>query len=303
MRATKSHDAGALPWIERFAVWGGMRHPEPFVADEIHKIVSVIHGECEGFWTNAVGTSSEFGHKDGPLAGLIVSYLSDDEVRVRRWACDVLANIRPAAVVVLDPLVKALTSDADAEVRFRAGFALERLGKPATPALEAISTAANDPDPDTRGIAALIVARLDRCHAAGIPVLLGMLNSTDRHTRQTALMRLGQSGVRSTGVHSALLLILRKDDDEEVRADAAWALGALGAFPKATTGALLEALDNRPGSLSVHWRILRALGQFGAKATAALPRLQEMSDRKDCLLANNAEAAMAMIRGQRAAGW
>jgi HEAT repeat protein len=92
--------------------------------------------------------------------------------------------------------------------------------------------------------------------------LLAALRDNNEDVRREAAQALGQLGAATPDVTAGLLAALRDDKEEWVRRYAAQALGELGAATPDVTGGLLTAL--RDNNEDVRQEAAQALGQLGA---------------------------------------
>lgn len=143
-----------------------------------------------------------------------MSDLSDDEDPLERWVAQLM--------------------DEDEELRYQAGHALQRLGRPA---LSRALELARDPRPRMRKMACFVLGQIvDRPPVAGeswpelcpdgVPVLLQLLQSDpDEHVRAAAAAALSHQQVPST---LPALCQAALDPSEQIRFDVAAALGSFG---------------------------------------------------------------------------
>jgi HEAT repeat protein len=168
----------------------------------------------------------------------------------------------PAQRRVLDPLSKALVSDADARRREAAARAIERLG--ASAPLEPLLEALKDASPSVRWTAAHALQTLaDRCPPAP---LLAAMRDREESVRNAAAKALGALGDRAP--LDALLEMLR-DPSAGIRVAAIHALEGLG--ERTPLAPLIAA--TKDGDWNVRSAAVRALGVLGdrtARHEAAL---------------------------------
>ena len=62
--------------------------------------------------------------------------------------------------------------------------------------------------------------------------------------------------------------------------------------------ALVEFLQSRPNSWATKWTI-EALGEFGPRAGAAIPRIRELQQHQEEVVRNAATEALAKIRAAK----
>ena len=178
---------------------------------------------------------ARFGPAAGKAASALVALLKKGDVDVRAAAVFALSKIDPDPVVVVGPLIGAL-SDAGDNISQMAAGVLGRLGAPAVDALiEAME------DKNIRARAALALSMI------GPPAC----KSADR------------------------LLVMLKTGDEEARGLAAFALSKVGGGQAKVISALTDVLQNDPSGYSVQMYAAEALGRIAPPARAAIPALTE----------------------------
>jgi HEAT repeat protein len=108
-----------------------------------------------------------------------------------------------------------------------------------------------------------------------VPILLSLLNDTDRDVRVRVLTALGNFGGQAHRVMPVLRAALKetalKDDDESVRNHAAHALLQVGPEPDSEVAGLTDSLHNELEALRFHAAV--ALGNLGRDARSAVPAL------------------------------
>lgn len=136
------------------------------------------------FLTRALG---EFDVQDGTetLLRAAQTKRSPEDELVRRGAIEALAvraynlsKLEPPEQLAspeLEPVLVKLSNDEDAEIRYRATYALGKLGTPA--AIERLEALASDPDADTRYNAAVALAH--RGNATAMETLAEMLDLSE----------------------------------------------------------------------------------------------------------------------------
>ncbi len=183
---------------------------------------------------------------------------SDESVRVD--AADMLGNYGDKGEVATSALAEAL-SDSSAKVRGHAARALGKIGPKAADAMAALKTATGDKDGVVRVQAAAAMMRIDpETTRQAMPVLIKAMKDPLPIVRSEATGALALVGDRVPGVVGKLIDALA-DSSEDVRIQAAVALGKMG--PKAKSA--LPALG----------RLRGAGGELGAAVTDAIRSIRK----------------------------
>ncbi|HWP45505.1 MAG TPA: HEAT repeat domain-containing protein [Blastocatellia bacterium] len=158
-----------------------------------------------------------------PLAiPALTSALDDREERVRAIAIDGLVMIGDPQVLPL--LTNRLERDRSVFVRKSAAYAIGRLGsRLGTPALLA---ALKDKNAELRGAA--VVALSKYRDPAAVPGLIQALSDKDSFVRAHAALALGNNGRAAIQATPHLIRLLDSDPSNEVKREAATALGYIG---------------------------------------------------------------------------
>jgi HEAT repeat protein len=251
----------------------------------------------------------EFGPHAEPAIPALVGLLGDPDQQVRGVAVDALVTTGPASVPALTEALR----HADKEVRARAAYCLGWFKGQARPAIPLLTKTLGDPDawvrikaaealasitPDApAAVATLIeIAEEKQCsesnrsaaiHDLGnlgprggvaVPMLLRLLREGKPIFRIEAANALGDIRPRDKEAVTILLKTLQEGDDVGIRQVAAIALGKIGMEPERVMPVLVEALDgkgakNTSEALALRFGAVNALGAFGPKAKAAVPKL------------------------------
>ncbi len=257
-------------------------------------------------WTRAYATdallriAADRAAAGGEIIASVSRLLADDDVFVRSFAATLAGRIGAEAAETVPGLV-ALLDVPDAPPRINAIQALNQIGKPAVAAVPRIRRALREDqdqwvrigasqallamgstDMDT--IAALIGAFADQKDRVGtyavqavarlgepaVPALRKALKSKQRRTRigaAEALAFMGErAGAEAAAAGDALLAVLARDEDWEVRSLAAAALGFLGRSGDTTVAALRHALRDEHEIVRLNAR--DALQRLGREAPA-----------------------------------
>jgi hypothetical protein len=118
---------------------------------------------------------------------------------------------------------------------------------------------------------------------------LKLLEGGDEPAQQDAVQAL--SGMGQAAVPELIKAL--KDDDWQVRNQAAVALGAIGPEAKAAVPALVEVLQDEDKYFRSH--AATALGKIGREATAAIPALRKALKDKDEDVRRDAAAALGCL--------
>jgi HEAT repeat protein len=279
-------DADATVRAAAVRAVGDARGPA-FHADRLDDDRPVRVAAAETLQLFADGTA-EASTNLGGVADRLVPALDDDAPAVRRAVADLLGSVTtPAATTAL---CRAITADADAEVRATAVTALGQqfAGRPATT------------DAETRDAAvdALLAALTDEAAVRErVPDALGRLGderATDPlidalsldatpvdEADDTAVRRAAANALGNLGDPAAVdsLLAALDDPDDLVREEAAVSLGQLDdERAVAPVVGLLEGADDD----RLRYRLVSALSGFSdSRATDALARLAEHDDSED----------------------
>ncbi|HSB08156.1 MAG TPA: HEAT repeat domain-containing protein [Blastocatellia bacterium] len=160
---------------------------------------------------------------EGPAAvAALTDALTDKSPRVRAAAINALSERDGESIARL--LIARLAEDKDEFVRKSAGYALAKLrGAERTGAL---IEALNDKSPEVRGAAAVSLG--DHADARAIAPLADALGDKSAFVRAQAARALGVNGISAAQAVSKLINLLNSDPDNEVKRQAATALGRIG---------------------------------------------------------------------------
>ena len=264
--------------------------------------------------------------KDGDLVGILTAALKDADPLVKRSALFALGGMANDAASARTAIEQALDDDR-AEVRQSAAWALGRMGDAS---IASLRKACRDGDGLVQRDAAASLALLDpELVRAALPELTTLAGHRDVEVRKQAIATLvrsvGPEDAKTAAVHGPLRKALG-DGDEEVRRNAAFALGNIGGATAANAvdvlidalrrgdietkrqsaaalrnigphadkavAELLVALKNNDGELRGYAAL--ALGGIGKKAGTAVPELVNMVISASETKENRAEAASAL---------
>jgi len=163
-------------------------------------------------------------------------------------------------------LLKSM-DEPDPEVRWRAEFALGRVG-PA--GLQAIADALKHDNPRIRFAAAYVLGAQGRKAAAAIPALLNALSDREEGVRVWAANSLGGIDAEDPRVTAALVKALR-DTSPDVRRITLSILIPLGSKASGSAPALTDLLQDAEAGIRA--QACLALRRLGSEAKAAIPAL------------------------------
>lgn len=195
------------------------RHSREIETDAAHWSAQLKSSDVEERSEAAIRLSQ----LDGEVAAsALASALTDSSPIVRAVVAAALGAHRDPSVVPL--LAARLTSDKDAFVRKTAAYALG--GFSGTARTAALIGALKEKDPEVRGAAAVSLG--DHADANAIAPLTAALSDKRAFVRAQAARALGVNGRGATQSAPALIRLLASDEDDEVKRQAAGALGLIG---------------------------------------------------------------------------
>jgi HEAT repeat protein len=227
----------------------------------------------------------------GPAAVRVLALaLNSEEPDVRLNASRAFAGLGAQGRQAMTQLIPLLSSTSD-EMRQNAARALGQMGKSSMPAEEALQKATTEGNTTSRALAAQALFRIngrsdvimpilwdamkdsewkvarialdtfDEMKGAGTVELLSALEEKDVNLRWWVVYALGKKSRGTKEVVASLLKILEEDEDKELRAEAASALGNLEGNARSAAPALLKALKGPEAS--VRAKAAKALGEIG----------------------------------------
>jgi HEAT repeat protein len=228
------------------------------------------------------------------LVGALIRSLKDEDSRVRAASAKRLEQLGPAASRAVPALIDAL-GDKDEEVRVWAAFALSEIGSDAVPPLIKLL---GHKESLMRARAMSALRLMGGLAKPAIPVLLRIAeNDDDVAVRCDAVDLLCHTGDES--VISPVCRLLESDKERLIRVCAAEAVGQFGAKAKAAIPSLIDVMkkewkDKEYPSLPS--TAAETLAWIGADA--ALPLVNVMGDA-DCplLVRENASGALWRMAG------
>jgi HEAT repeat protein len=204
------------------------------------------------------------------VAALMRVLQNDESPRVRRVAAWALGQKEAREAV--DVLGTALGKDSDPRVREMIVWALGNLRGRATTAAIATALRRDDDDAVRETAAWALGESNDRSSVEA----LGAAAEGDKSSRVrgTAAWGIGQLRGEGGKAPAGLLKVLR-DDDDDVRLKAAWALGQIG--DPASLGAIRDAMKAEKSN-EVRRALIRAMIKAGGRSEEALTELLSSSD-------------------------
>jgi HEAT repeat protein len=191
------------------------------------------------------------------------------------WSQQESAKKKPSMTV--EAAIKALDSPR-ALMQEQAAIALVEAGPAAKPAVPTIIKILQREWPEVRTDLLWVLIELGPAAEDSVPILIKVSESTNFHARYLSCRALGKMGEAAKPAVPILIKLLR-DDVTSVRRRAAEALGRLGdkVAPEAVEP-LMIAMDDwlHP----VREEAVLALGNFGALAKPALPKLKKAAASK-----------------------
>ncbi len=200
--------------------------------------------------------------------------------------------------VAMPVLVEALKQP---EGRGRAAVILARLGSKADAAVPALGAALVDKDPEVRREVLFALAALGEKAAPAQAAIEKSLGDSDEHVRAIAAYALGRIGAKAHGAVPQLRRQL-ESPDPVVRVSCAWAIVHIdgngkdaGAVARETLPILIQGLKQE--NIAVRRGSAEALGVLGKAARSAIPALQAASRDPDDSVAKAALAALERVGG------
>lgn len=284
--------------LREVAAFGlGMMQP----ASAVDPLIRALRDAAAGVRANAAWALGRI--ENGRALGPLVALFQDSDERVREAAVGAAGRMDSTSTVAA--LMRVLQQDPAPSVRRVAAWALGKLES--REAVEALAgVLARDSDAQVREMSAWALGNMEgRVAVAALATALG--RDADDRVRETAAWALGQAGDRSQvgvlasaaaddrssrvrgtaawaigqlhgdggGSAPAGLLRVLKDDGEDARLKAAWALGQIG--DAATLTPIRDALRTETSS-QVRRALIRALIKSGGRSEQTLTELLSSSD-------------------------
>jgi len=238
-------------------------------ADEVAALTRQLRDDRPYVRENAARMLGRTGPQARGAAPGLIGALSDPDWHVRAYAVWALGKVGPDAREAVPPLAKALR-DGEYRVQQSAAGALAVFGRPAIPALIA---ALKDENWHVVDSAADALGHMGPEAKEAIPALREALKRVPRGCMSGSSVSFALAEMGESGLHA--LVETLKDEDEEVRAGAAWTLKCVPAeravrIPTEDIPKLVEAA--RQGSAGYASDIAECLSNIGSRAVPELTR-------------------------------
>lgn len=223
----------------------------------VPRLVRALKDQDE--WVSALAAEAlgELGAAAGDAAlPALVRSLGHANAEVRASAAEAIGKLGPAAQPAVPQLEKA-AADSDGGVREQAVRALGEIGRPRPATVQAVRKALSDPDPRLREAGVAAFAQWGRADADVQDQLLALLDDANDGVKLRTVSVLARLTGDGDEVVSALTHRLTADDSDRVKAEAARALGQIGASAASAGPALLRAV--RTGGAEVREEAMRAV--------------------------------------------
>jgi HEAT repeat protein len=263
----------------------------PEAKSAIPALVELLRNSDEDVRCAAIAGLSGMGPASVPI---LIDLLKDKDHPVRLKAIDGLGHVGADAAPAIPALAEFLRSQ-DAEMRRSALRALGDIGRPALPRMLELL---KDKNGQLRGYAAFVIDTIVGRSLRGrtgpeakviIAALTDALKDQEPEVREEAAQALRVFGTEGTSAIPALIELL-KDARPEVRGSAARAFGTIGRKDKSLVPAIAELL--RDDESSVRRSATDALVELGPKA---IPILLELLKHKDDRLRRGAAHALGAM--------
>jgi HEAT repeat protein len=252
--------AGALLLV---ACWRAIAwQPAPTADRRLSAVIEALRAGDRSARASAARQLGEWGARGAPAVPALIKALGDSEIEVRDAAVGALGGIGPAAV---SPLVAALAHRQTA-VRVSAAAAIAQLAPrenvDVTPAVPALLILLSDAAAQARASAAYALGEVRSRPPAAVPALRRALNDSDVSVKINAARALAQYFAEPEAVRDTLMPLLR-DQFPHVRSDAALVLGQLGVAAAPVTSELVRAAksDTDQGVRRAAMNALQALAR------------------------------------------
>jgi HEAT repeat protein len=212
----------------------------------------------------------------------LVKLLGDKNPTLRGSAAHRLGELRGKAAAAVPALITLLDDDGvwnpmpimghdRCEVWQDASYALQRIGRPAVPAL---MKATGHSDGRIRSRAAWALGEMRSPPKDVVPAMLCLLGDPDSSVRTSAIHALGRIGRDAAIAAAPLVRLLKNDSDERVRQEVFASLPTVDSDGKLAVPACIQSLKDK--SPSICGLAAETLGSYGPRAKSAVPALITM---------------------------
>jgi HEAT repeat protein len=241
----------------------------PMAARATRRLTEMLKDEDSSVRQAAASALGRIGRKARKSVSPLTGLLKDKDPRIRASAAQALGGIGPRAADAV-PAIRALVKDREAQVRASAARALARISPGAEATVPTLNKLLSDRDANVRDTAAHALGEVGR---PAVPVLINGLKSGNPIFLQAVTNALGRIGAPAV---PALIKTLSNPDEKVLaRQYAAVALTKINDNTKEIVSALTQRLDD--DNSVIRRSAAGALGKIGPAASAAVPRLIDLS--------------------------
>jgi HEAT repeat protein len=234
-------------------------------------LVAKLDSESKELRVNSALALARFGPDARPAVPKLIGLLNkEDDPNVRVVAVRTLGAIGPGAKAAV-PVLNEVLDDEVPGVAFAAVEALGRIGKSSVPVL-----VQRLKDEDLRMVAATVLGGMGADAVDAVPALLEMNASPDREARVEAMLAIANIGPAAKNAAGPVLTRRLRDEQDDSRAGAIYALVKIGASETAPViRRVLETDDRRNVQLAAAWALVMFEPNNPVFVKTALPRLRE----------------------------
>jgi HEAT repeat protein len=241
----------------------------PTAARATSRLTEMLKDEDSSVRQAAASALGRIGPKARKSVPALTRLLKDKDPRIRASAAQALRGIGPRAADAV-PAIRALVKDRETQVRASAAGALARISPGAEATVPTLNKLLSDRDANVRDAAAHALGEVGR---PAVPVLIDGLKSGNPVFLQAVTNALGRIGAPAV---PALIKTLSNPSEKVLaRQYAAIALTKINDNAKEIVSALTRALDD--DNSVIRRSAAGALGKIGPAASAAVPRLIDLS--------------------------
>jgi HEAT repeat protein len=247
----------------------------------------------------AIEAIPRMGESGKPLIPIALGKLGSDVPFARFGAAGLVATLPPAEATKYAAELGKLATDKYPDIRRRVGLVLEKLGKAAAPAAEAVSRAYKEEKVETfrdQFLEALIAMESGAKPALAILLPLAREKSLNTSKRLRVIAAIIAADPTSSEVMSALMATAA-DGDQSIRAMAATALGKLDPLPPEAL-AKLVSLAKSDKQTGPKLAAVRAIAMAGSRAKTARADMEAIATGPQPGLALWAKVGLAAMDGE-----